>query len=324
MIEYVLLIILGFCLGSLVALLIAPTVWRRAVRLTTMRLEATLPMSLADIEADKDTLRASYAVQIRRLETSLNKAREKSAGQLVEISKLQMDIATLNDQIAMLHRQLDERNNAANVFEKTIKRRLPELDAQLAAARDSLAERAQEISDFSVKLRRSEEMQNLAQDSNEQQQAEIRQLRDALEKSGADNTGRFKKRPAQWSIDEYRSEYDRLSLELSKMREQLALSQKHESRQANALKAEMQQLAERLMSSTAETNTPSPSGAKHAPTSTTPSGDDTYSLSSSRDTSPQQSQKHDKRTLAAPRPWPKDQVSTTSVTAVKTPLPTTR
>jgi chromosome segregation ATPase len=312
MIEYVLLIILGFCVGSLVALLIAPTVWRRAVQLTTRRLEATLPMSLSDIEADKDTLRASYAVQIRRLETSLNKVREKSAGQLVEISKLQMDIATLNDQIAMLHKQLDERSNAANVFEKTIKRRLPELDMQLEAARAALTERANEISDFSVKLRRSEEMQTLAQDANEQQQAEIRLLRDALEKSGGENAGRFKKRPAEWSLNEYRSEYDRLSLELSKMREQLALSQKHENRQATALKAEMQQLAERLMSSTTEKSSPStPTGTKHTPSSTAPS-DESHSASPSRDTSPQRSQDHDQRSLAAPQPWPKNRASSIS------------
>jgi chromosome segregation ATPase len=314
MIEYVLLIILGFFIGGLVALLIAPTVWRRAVNLTTRRLEATLPMSLADIEADKDTLRAFYAVQIRRLETSLNKAREKSAGQLVEISKLQMNIATLNDQIAMLHKQLDERSNAANVFEKTIKKRLPELDEQLTAARAALAERAHEISDFSVKLRRSEEMQTLAQDANEQQQDEIRQLRDALEKSGGENAGRFKKRPAEWSLNEYRSEYDRLSLELSKMREQLALSLKHESRQSTALKAEMQQLAERLMSSATVPNSPSPpSGTKHAPSSSTAPSGDTHSVSPSRDTSPQRTQDHDQRSLAAPQPWPKNRASSISV-----------
>jgi hypothetical protein len=193
------------------------------------------------------------------------------------------------------------------------------LDEQLAVARAALAERANEISNFSVKLRRSEEMQTLAQDANEQQQAEIRQLRDALEKSGADNAGRFKKRPAQWTLDEYRSEYDRLSLELSKMREQLALSQKHESRQATALKAEMQQLAERLMSSSAVPNTPPhPSGTKHTSSTSTPS-EDTHGASSTQDTSPQRSQDHDQRTLAAPQPWPKNRTSPSSVSEHKKP-----
>src|SRR5262245_51413954 len=105
MIEYALLIMLGFCVGGLIALLLAPTLWQRAVRLTTKRLEATMPMSLSDIEADKDLLRASYAMTIRRLESSLSKARDKSANQLVDISKLQMRIGELDTQISAIELQ---------------------------------------------------------------------------------------------------------------------------------------------------------------------------------------------------------------------------
>ena len=36
MIEYALLIMLGFCASGLIALLLAPTLWHRAVRLTTV------------------------------------------------------------------------------------------------------------------------------------------------------------------------------------------------------------------------------------------------------------------------------------------------
>jgi hypothetical protein len=253
MIEYALLIVLGFCISGLIALLLAPTLWQRAVRLTTRRLEATMPMSLSDIEADKDLLRASYAIRLRRMEAALNKARDKSANQLVEISKHQMRIAELNSGIGLLNAQLDERRNAANVFESTIRKRFPELEGKVAVAQAALDERAGEIADLIARLRRREEALEMAQRSAALQQDEIRQLRDTLERTGADTTGRFKKRASQWSLDEYRSEYDRLNGELSRIREQLILAQERENRQVAVLKTELQQLAERIMvSATAE------------------------------------------------------------------------
>ena len=251
MIEYALLIMLGFCVGGLIALLLAPTLWHRAVRLTTKRLEATLPMSLSDIEADKDLLKASYAIKIRRLEAGLNKAREKSANQLVEISKLQMKIGEFQDQVAELEMQLEERRNAANVFESTIRKRFPELESAVAAAKSALDERAFEINDLTNKMRRRDEALGLAQRSANLQQQEIRALRETLEKSGSDATGRFKRRASQWTLDEYRSEYDRLNVELSKMREQLVLGHEREASQIAVLKTELQQLGEQIMSSVA-------------------------------------------------------------------------
>lgn len=249
MIEYALLIMLGFCLGGLIAFLLAPTLWHRAVRLTTRRLEATMPMSLSEIEADKDLLRASYAIRIRRLEASLNNAREKSANQLVDISKLQMQISELKANIADLDGQLEERRNAANVFESTIRKRFPELEHMVAVAKAALDDREQEVVELTSKLRRREETLEQTQRSAALQQDEIRELRETLEKRGADTTGRFRRRASQWTLEEYRSEYDRLNVELSKMREQLIVGQERERRQISVLKSELQQLGERIMSS---------------------------------------------------------------------------
>lgn len=300
MIEWVMLIMLGFFSAGLIALLLAPTLWRRAVRLTTRRIVATMPMSLSDIEADKDMLRASYAIQVRRLETALEKAREKSADQLVEVSKLQMQIGELQSQKADLQRLLEERSNAANVFEKTLRKRFPELEEQLAAARAALDERGVELADLRNKVARKEEAANLAQQASTHQQNEIRQLREALEKSGADQSGRFKKRPAQWTLEEYRSEYDRLNLELSKMREQLALAQDRESHQAVVLKAEMQQLAEQIMTvvSTKPQGPANPGGAE-APRPTVAVREAPRRSKNSASI---------ERPLATPRPWPKEQI----------------
>ncbi len=252
MIEYTMLILLGICIGGLVAFLFAPSVWHRAVRLTTRRLEATMPMSLSEIEADKDLLRASYAVRIRRLEAGLNAARDKSANQLVEISRHQMEIAELRRHAARLNAELEERRNAASVFETTIRKRLPELERLVASANSALDERSAEVEDMQRKLERREDMLQQVQRSAAQHQEEVNRLRAALERQGEDRTGRFKRRTSEWGLEEYRSEYDRLNLEMSRMREKLAQSADFEARQISVLKREMQQLAEQILTAAAQ------------------------------------------------------------------------
>ncbi|MBC8050555.1 MAG: hypothetical protein H7X92_10485 [Chitinophagales bacterium] len=247
MILYLMLVALGFFLACFLFVLIAPSFWSRAVRLTRRRMESTMPLTISEIEAEKDQLRASFAVKIRRLEAALGKAKAKSSQQLVDISLMQMGATTLKDEIAALERNLDERRNAAAVFEMTIKKRFPELENALAASQSSLAQRAYEVGDLTNKIRRREEALALAQRSAGLQQAEIARLREAMEKSGGERSTRFKKRPSQWSLDEYRSEYDRLNVELSKLREQLSGAYDREAHQITYLKAELQQLAEQII-----------------------------------------------------------------------------
>ncbi len=59
---------LGFLLASLCALTILPTVNARAARLARRRIEATLPVSVSEVMAERDHLRAEFAVAQRRLE----------------------------------------------------------------------------------------------------------------------------------------------------------------------------------------------------------------------------------------------------------------
>ena len=55
MIEWLMFGALGFLLGCLLALMLAPPLWNRAVKLTTRRLEATMPIRSAhhdDVDFD--------------------------------------------------------------------------------------------------------------------------------------------------------------------------------------------------------------------------------------------------------------------------------
>src|SRR5271166_5111887 len=208
MIQAVLLIALGFLTASLIGVLIAPSLWHRAYRLSRKRLEQSLPISLSEIEASRDQLKAVYAVRMRRLETALASAKQKAAMQLVDNSRLQMQIAGLKDQIAGLDLKLAERHNAATVLEQTITKRFPELDREITSVKRQLQDRSFELQDLTNKLgRRSEELEAASREA-ATYQVELIRLREALEKNSADRTGRRLRRASQWSLEDYRAEYD--------------------------------------------------------------------------------------------------------------------
>src|SRR6476620_8701310 len=87
MIEPVMYFGIGFLVSALLGLLFVPLVHNRAVRLTMRRLEAATPLSIAEIQADKDQLRAEFAMSTRRLEMSVDQMKAKTTSQLAEIGK---------------------------------------------------------------------------------------------------------------------------------------------------------------------------------------------------------------------------------------------
>jgi chromosome segregation ATPase len=87
LVQSILFFALGFLCAGFLALLVAPAIWRRAVALTRRRVEASVPRTLAEIQADKDSLRAEFAMTTRRLEISVKTLREQANEQLVEISR---------------------------------------------------------------------------------------------------------------------------------------------------------------------------------------------------------------------------------------------
>src|SRR6202171_647399 len=87
MIEPIMFIGIGFLVAGLLVIGAIPMVHARAVRLTQRRLAAPTPMSMAEIQADKDQLRAEFAMSTRRLEMSVEQMKAKTTSQLAEIGK---------------------------------------------------------------------------------------------------------------------------------------------------------------------------------------------------------------------------------------------
>jgi FtsZ-binding cell division protein ZapB len=142
MIEVVMYMAIGFLIGGLVALAAIPLVHSRAVRLTKKRLEAALPQSIAEIQADEDLLRAEFAMSTHRLQLEVEKLRDQNAKLLVQVGKksdianrlmaerdaMKAEIKDLRTQLAALDRQVstgDQRRRAqARVVRQMIPRRL--------------------------------------------------------------------------------------------------------------------------------------------------------------------------------------------------------
>ena len=87
MIEPIMYFGIGFLVAALIGLVVVPLVHGRAVRLTMRRLEAATPLSMAEIQADKDQLRAEFAMSTRRLEMSVEQLKTRSTSQLAELGK---------------------------------------------------------------------------------------------------------------------------------------------------------------------------------------------------------------------------------------------
>jgi chromosome segregation ATPase len=142
MIEAVMFFALGFLAASLVALVLLSAVWHRAVRLTTRRIEGAIPVSMSEIQADKDQLRAEFAMSTRRLETSVEQLKLKTTEQLAEIGRK-------SETIRLLKTEVEEKSasvTALEAQERTLRDRLRSTEEELSAKSKNLHEAEAELS----------------------------------------------------------------------------------------------------------------------------------------------------------------------------------
>jgi chromosome segregation ATPase len=136
MIEPIMYLAIGFLVSMLVGLMILPLVHSRAVRLTTRRMEAATPLSMAEIQADKDQLRAEFAMSTRRLEMSVEQLKTRSTSQLAELGKK-------GDAINRLKIELGEKTAAIFALEARDK----SLRDQLRATEEEFAVKTSDVHD---------------------------------------------------------------------------------------------------------------------------------------------------------------------------------
>jgi len=148
MIEPIMYLAIGFLISMLFGLMIVPLVHNRAVRLTTKRMEAATPLSMAEIQADKDQLRAEFAMSARRLEMNVDQLKNKTTSQLAELGKK-------SDAINRMKLELGEKN--ATIFslearEKAVKEQLRATEEEFTAKTESLREAERALKDKQSEL----------------------------------------------------------------------------------------------------------------------------------------------------------------------------
>ena len=127
-IENIMYFALGALAASLLALAILPAVWRRAVRLTKKRIEAATPITMAEFRADKDQLRAEFALSTRRLEMNVEALRRRLSEQLRDINRKRSEVGAIKgerDTHLQQMRELEER-------EAELRRRILDLEKESA------------------------------------------------------------------------------------------------------------------------------------------------------------------------------------------------
>jgi chromosome segregation ATPase len=150
MIEPIMYGAIGFLISMLFGLMIVPLVHNRAVRLTTRRLEAATPLSMAEIQADKDQLRAEFAMSARRLEMSVDQLKHKTTSQLAELGKK-------SDAINRMKIELGEKNAAIFALEareKAMKEQLRATEEEFAARTEALRQAETALTDKQGELAR--------------------------------------------------------------------------------------------------------------------------------------------------------------------------
>jgi chromosome segregation ATPase len=147
-IENIMYFVLGLLVAGLVALIVMPAVWRRAVRLTKKRIEAATPMTMAEFRADKDQLRAEFALSTRRLEMNVEALRRRLADQLRDINRKKNELGGIKgerDSHLQIVRELEEREAEA-------RRRILELEKEGADLAQKLRMRDRELGEKSSQL----------------------------------------------------------------------------------------------------------------------------------------------------------------------------
>ena len=148
MIEIAMYIALGALAAGLVALAVIPSIWKRAVHLTERRIEATVPLDVEEIRAEKDRMRAEFALTIRRVEKKLESEREASTHRRIEINQQTEDLHSITaerDAKADAVGELEERERVLRAELRSREEELVRISANLREAERKIVNRDNEI-----------------------------------------------------------------------------------------------------------------------------------------------------------------------------------
>jgi chromosome segregation ATPase len=96
LIEQAMYFALGFLVAGLFTLMFLPAFWRRAMRLSMRRLQMLAPMSMEQVVAERDLIRAEAALNYRRLEQKVKTVKASKALDMLDAGRQAARVADLD------------------------------------------------------------------------------------------------------------------------------------------------------------------------------------------------------------------------------------
>ncbi|CAM5771109.1 hypothetical protein LMIY3S_03398 [Labrys miyagiensis] len=245
MLDYAIAFFLGGTLAGLVALALVPAIWARARRLIRREMENALPLSMAQVQAAQDHVRAQAAMTHRRLEQKLDRERGLRHDLMAEHGRQSERLRRAEALLGVDANRLGNIEEGAASAQRdvlTAHQDLSALKAELAAARVTIALRDDKATEHEREL-------NAARISNDSLRVELVALRTKL--SAAEDGAVLGQRELLLALDAVTDKDDRLAVQaVELMRRETAIAAL-EARAAS-LHHEFQVMADRRQSSEIE------------------------------------------------------------------------
>jgi len=169
LIESLMYFALGFLSAGILALIVMPPLWRRAVRLARRNMERTLPMTRAEIQAEKDQIRAGFALSTRSLDQTIERLKAQVMEQLIDINRKREVITHLTAQGSLSADDIV----ALEARRAELEVRVADAELAVATATTDRAEHEKRLEKIRLKLGETEETLREANDEREAQRLEI-------------------------------------------------------------------------------------------------------------------------------------------------------
>ena len=186
-IQSVLLVLLGLLIASLAVLLWAPAYRSRIARLTADRVRSSLPLTEAEVRADRDRIRAENAIRIHKLQVLLEQGRLTGARQSIELNRRDGVINNLQSNVERLNGENEEARNARHVLEQTIADRVPRVEQRLTEAKKLLEQRDRDITALTSEATKTMRALDEALQINTQQRQDLDRVNTVLSTRAAQN-----------------------------------------------------------------------------------------------------------------------------------------
>jgi len=155
---------LGCVVAGLLALMFMPVLWARALRLTRQRLQAQIPVSMQEILADRDHLRAEFAVERRKLEQAMERVRDSKAQDMAELGRRAVLNDALRDRVTALEAVGQAQRQAIAELERDASEHDGQRGALQIALHDAFASLEEHHARFDTLRRDHETLESLAEE----------------------------------------------------------------------------------------------------------------------------------------------------------------